>query len=122
MAVIAQNHAMHAALIALDEASYHPRLGATPGVALVLFGSPACGACRGAEARLPAAAPPGTPLFKVDVQRATGLARSFEIFHLPTLFLYLDGRFHARLDCEVTAPALARALSRALAQPAQEEP
>jgi hypothetical protein len=38
------------------------------------------------------------------------------------LFLYREGRFHARLDCEVSAPALAEALERALAQPAQEEP
>lgn len=113
---------MSQAPIALDEASYHPRLGATIGPALVLFSSPACGTCRVVESRLPQAVPAGTALFKVDVQQATALARAFEIFHLPTLFLYLDGQFHARLDCEVTAPALAAALDQALAQPAQEEP
>lgn len=109
-------------LIPLDESSYHPRLAQTSGIALVLFGSPACGTCRVIEGRLPEAAPVGTLLFKVDVQRATALAREFEIFHLPALFLYSHGHFHARLDCEVSASALGAALARALAQPAQEEP
>ncbi len=112
----------HARLLSLDEASYHPRLAATPGVALVLFSSPACGTCRVVEKRLPDAAPAHAALFKVDVQRATALARAFEIFHLPDLFLYRDGHFHARLGCEVSAPALAAAMERALALPAQEEP
>lgn len=106
----------------LDESSYHRRLAVTPGIALVLFGSPGCGACRAAEQRLPVAAPPGTALFKVDVQRATALARAFDIFHLPDLFLYRNGRFHARLRCEISAPVLAAALDQALAQPAEEEP
>ncbi len=111
-----------AKLTDLDEASYHPRLAATPGLALVLFGGPDCGACRVAESRLPAAVPAGVSLFKVDVQRATALARAFDIFHLPELFLYRDGHFHARLACEISPPALAAALDRALAAPAEEEP
>lgn len=109
-------------MFALDESRYHPCLLETGGIALVLFTSPACGACRVVERRLPRAAPPGTHLFKVDVQQATGLARAFDLFHLPSLFLYRDGLFHARLDCEITAPALHAALARALAQAAEEEP
>lgn len=109
-------------MLALDESRYHPRLLETGGVAVVLFTSPACGACRVVERLLPEAVAAGTRLFKVDVQQATGLARAFEIFHLPTLFLYRDGHFHARLDCEITAPALRAAMARALALPAEEEP
>ncbi|MEW5786432.1 MAG: thioredoxin family protein [Pseudomonadota bacterium] len=109
-------------LIPLDEATYHPRLAATRGPALVLFGSPACGACRVAERHLPRAAPAGIPLFKVDVQRATGLARALDLFHLPSLLLYRDGQYHARLDCGINPDALAAALDRALSAPPQEEP
>jgi thioredoxin 1 len=112
----------HSALTSLDESSYHPRLAQTPGIAVVLFSSPACGTCRMVERRLPEAAPAGTHLFKVDVQQATALARAFEIFHLPELFLYSEGRFHARLGCEISAQALGASLDRALAQPAEEEP
>lgn len=111
-----------AVLIPLDESSYHRRLLQTPGIALVLFSSPACGTCRVVERRLLEAAPSGAHLFKVDVQRATALAREFEIFHLPALFLYDHGHFHARLDCEVSRAALGAALDRALAMPAEEEP
>ncbi|MDP2832497.1 MAG: thioredoxin family protein [Pseudomonadota bacterium] len=109
-------------MLALDESRYHPRLLETGGIALVLFTSPSCGTCRVVEKRLPLAVPAGTHLFKVDVQKSTGLARAFDIFHLPTLVLYRDGHFHARLDCEVTPPALHAALAQALAGPAEEEP
>jgi thioredoxin 1 len=120
---IDQNHAMTPQpLIPLDETSYYRRLAETPGIALVLFGSPACGTCRVVERRLPEAAPASATLFKVDVQRATALARAFEIFHLPGLLLYSDGKFHARLGCEVSVSSLGAALDRALAQPAEEEP
>jgi thioredoxin-like negative regulator of GroEL len=106
----------------LDESRYHPTLLETGGIALVLFTSASCGTCRVVERRLPVAAPTGSHLFKVDVQQATGLARAFEIFHLPTLLLYRDGHFHARLACEISAPALQAELARALAGPAEEEP
>lgn len=106
----------------LDEFTLHRRLAATPGPALVLFTSPTCGTCRVVERRLPEAAPPAISVFKVDVQAAQALARAFDVFHLPALFLFVDGHFHARLDCQVTPTELRRALDAALAEPAQEEP
>jgi len=106
----------------LDESIYYPQLAQTNGLALVLFTSPACGTCRVVERHLPASAPPAAQLFKVDVQVASALARAFEVFHLPTLFLYVDGRYHARLNCEVTPAKLSAAIEHALLQPAEEEP
>jgi thioredoxin 1 len=106
----------------LDESIYHQRLMQTRGLALVLFSSPTCGTCRVVEQRLPVSAPAGTQLFKVDVQVASALARAFDVFHLPSLFLYHDGHYHARLDCEVTTSALQRAIELALQSPAEEEP
>lgn len=123
LARIQQNGAMtQPAMISLDESTYHRCLMHTPGIALVLFSSPACGTCRIVEQRLPRAAPEGVSLFRVDVQQATALARAFDIFHLPALLLYQDGHFHARLESEISVQALAVALDRALASPAQEEP
>ena len=109
-------------MVVLDESRYHPMLLELGGIALVLFTSPSCGSCRVVEQRLPLAVPAGTHLFKVDVQHATGLARAFDIFHLPSLLLYRDGHFHARLDCEVSASALRVELARVLDGPAEEEP
>lgn len=105
----------------LDEFTYHHRLDRQPGTALVLFSSPTCGTCRQVERLLPAAAGE-VALFRVDVQQSPGLARAHEVFHLPTLFLYRDGHYHARLDCEVTPASLRRSMAEALARPAEEEP
>lgn len=107
---------------ALDEFDYHRRLSNRPGPSLVLFSSPTCGTCRNVERRLPEAAPAGMPLFHVDVQLSPGLAKAMEVFHLPTLFLYQNGDFHARLDVPVSPEALRPAIDRALAAPAEEEP
>ncbi|OYY92419.1 MAG: hypothetical protein B7Y41_15975 [Hydrogenophilales bacterium 28-61-23] len=106
----------------LDESTYHRHLAQTRALALVLFTGPDCGTCRVVERNLPESAPPDTQLFKVDVQVASALARAFEVFHLPTLFLYVDGHYHARLNCQVTPPALRAAIEHALQQPAEEEP
>ena len=106
----------------LDESTYYRYLAQTRGLALVLYSSPECGTCRIVEQRLPASAPVDAVLFKVDVQVASALARAFDVFHLPTLFLYLDGHYHARLNCEVTPAALRSAIDHALRQSAEEEP
>jgi thioredoxin 1 len=106
----------------LDESTYYRQLAQTRALALVLFTSPACGTCRVVERHLPASAPPDAQLFKVDVQIASALARAFEVFHLPTLLLYVDGIYHARLNCEVTPAALRSAIDHAVQQPAEEEP
>jgi thioredoxin 1 len=106
----------------LDESSYYRRLAGVQGLSLVLFSSQSCGTCRVVERQLPLGAPPETNLFKVDVQVASALARAFEVFHLPTLLLYHDGHYHARLNCPVTPPALRAAIELALRQPPEEEP
>lgn len=120
---IAQNRTMsQSTMHPLDEAAYYRQLAQTRGLALVFFTSPACGSCRALERQLPLSAPPEARLFKVDVQVATSLARAFDVFHLPTLFLYVDGHYHARLNCEVTRERLRAAIERVLQQPAEEEP
>mgnify|MGYP001138005293 CR=1 FL=1 len=106
----------------LDEFNYHPRLTATDGLAVVMFSSPTCGTCRQVERLLPTASPPAIKLFHVDVQRNLGLARAFDLFHLPALFLYRNGHYHARLNTDVTPTGLRQAIDRALAAPAEEEP
>ena len=61
-------------------------------------------------------------LFEVDVSEATGVARYFDIFHLPTLYLYRDGHFHAELQCEASMPAIRQTAIELLAAPGQDEP
>jgi thioredoxin 1 len=107
----------------LAEGEFHARLAATFGTAVVLFSAPACGSCRIWKQLLPRTlAGLVSALYEVDVSEATGVARYFGIFHLPTLYLYRDGHFHAELQCEARREAIQQAVLRLLAAPAQDEP
>lgn len=107
----------------LAEGEYHRRLAATPGVAVVLFSAPHCGACRAWRQLLPPAlAGVADSFHEVDVSEATGVARYFGIFHLPTIYLYLAGRFHAELQCAAQRDLIRETARRLLAAPAQDEP
>jgi thioredoxin 1 len=107
----------------LAEGAFHARLAANAGVAVVLFSAPACGSCRVWKQLLPLAlAGMVSALYEVDVSEATGMARYFSIFHLPTLYLYRDGQFHAELQCEARREAIQQTVLSLLAAPAQDEP
>ena len=107
----------------LNEGDFHARLAATAGIAVVVFSAPACGACRVWKKLLSQAlSGMANALYEVDVSEATGVARYFGIFHLPTLYLYRDGQFHAELQCEARPEAIRRAVQQALVAPAQDEP
>jgi thioredoxin-like negative regulator of GroEL len=111
------------AFLRLAEGDFHACLAAAPGIAVVLFSAPHCGACRAWKRLLPDALSGLTrALFEVDVSEATGVARCFGIFHLPTVYLYRDGRFHAELQCEARQKAILQAVQSLLAAPAQDEP
>ena len=71
---------------------------------------------------LPLALDTASALYEVDVSEATGVAHYFGIFHLPTVYLYRDGQFHAELQCEARGEAIRKAVRGLLAAPAQEEP
>ncbi|RXZ44129.1 thioredoxin domain-containing protein [Crenobacter cavernae] len=107
----------------LDEFGYHATTSANPGVALVLFGQPHCGACKAAKARLPLQLPDTVAtLFDVDVAVSGALAHEFELFHLPALALYKNGAFHAWVNAPLEASTLAEQIHLALDAPAAEVP
>jgi thioredoxin-like negative regulator of GroEL len=107
----------------LAEGEFHARLAASSGIAVALFSAPHCGACQAWKQLLPRAlAGVADAFFEVDVSEATGVARYFDIFHLPTIYLYRNGRFHAELQCGARCDAILHAAQRLLAAPAQEEP
>lgn len=111
------------AFIPLTEFDFHPALARSEGPVLVMFSAPGCGACRKAEKLLPGAtAGVASALYKVDVQQNMGLARAYEVFHLPALFLFVDGHYHAQISSELTPPKMRMALETALALAPQEEP
>jgi thioredoxin-like negative regulator of GroEL len=108
---------------ALDEFGFDHVLADTAGTALVMFGQPACGACRGWQRQLPLwLANTALRLFYVDVARAQALANRFELFQLPAFVLYRYGEFHCRFAAPFQEDAVRAALAAALLAPAEEEP
>ena len=88
-----------------------------------MFGRQGCGACRQAYLRVPAlAAGEVDRLVHLDADVCGGLLREFEVFHLPALFLFRAGHFHAPLHAALAAPGFARAIACAYAAPAREAP
>lgn len=107
----------------VHEGDFHNTVGQWPGRTLLLFGQPGCGACRRAEAVVPAALAGVVQHFvKIDTAAQAALAREFDVFHLPAMHLYIDGRYHAPLHCELTTEALRAAVVRAACAPAAEAP
>ena len=107
----------------LTEFDFHPRLAASPGVALVMFSGPHCGACKRLEKHLPEWLGSRVGhLYKIDAQRSTALARAYEVFHLPSLFVFVNGHYHGPLHAEAAPAPMAAALENLLAEAAHEEP
>lgn len=106
----------------LDQFDFHHRLAQTQGPALILFTAPACGSCKRLRRALTQEAWPEIHLFEVDASRDLALTREFDLFHLPALFLYMDGRFHAEIQAEADGGAIRKAVAAALCAPAQEAP
>ena len=108
----------------LDDFDFHTRLADQPGVALVMFTRPACSACRH-WAQLLAEwhrQHPEHAVYEVDVEQNMALAREFDIFHLPSLHLYVDGEYHAELQSEARLPKLQAAIATALSAGPREAP
>ncbi|OBS08548.1 thioredoxin family protein [Acidihalobacter prosperus] len=108
----------------LTQFDFHHRLAETPGTALVLFTAPGCGACRRMRAALAALAPehPEWRIFEVDAGQDLALTREFEVFHLPGLFLYRGGRYHAALEVASIPARVEAAVDALSAQPPEEAP
>ncbi len=105
------------------EGDFHQTVARWLGPTLVLFGQAGCGACQRAVSLVPQAQSAGVPhLLWIDAAEQAGLAREFEVFHLPALHLFIDGRYHAPINCELTVAALRTAVAAAMAAPAVEAP
>lgn len=93
-------------------------------MSLVYFTSPGCGACRHLRALFENHAETFSRfnLFEVDAQQDMALTREFEVFHLPSLFLFKNGEFHAQIHSEPLPQSLMAAVETALAAEPQEAP
>jgi thioredoxin 1 len=112
------------AIATLDQFDFHHRIDDTPGPALVLFQTPGCASCRHWKRLLAdyARLYGNVTLYQVDVQRDMALAHEFGLFHLPALFLYINGQFHCEFRSEARMGSLHTALDAAIGAPPEEAP
>ncbi len=108
----------------LVDDNFYDTLHTSHGVCLVIFTSVGCASCRAWKEVLMnyLAIDPDIVIFEVDAHESMALANEYEIFHLPALFLFRDGKFHCELHCEANKERIQQAIQQALQAPAQEEP
>lgn len=102
-----------------DDHGFYRFAVAQPGPLGVLFTAPACGACKHVRALLEGLELP-YPFVEVDAASSPGLVAEHEVFHLPALFLYVDGDLHREISAEATASSLLAAITEAPSLPPTE--
>lgn len=108
----------------LNELEFYSALGDTAGPSVVFFTKPGCSACRLWQRLLDELLQQRHDIhvYQIDAEQNMGLAHEYELFHLPALFLFLNGEFHCALQAEARLPHLIAAIDAALAAPAEEAP
>ena len=111
-------------IASLNDLNYHHTLMDTSGAVLVYFTAPNCGTCRSLKLALTQylERAEGVAVFEVDAVHNGGLINEFGIFHLPTLYMYLNGEFHADLQCFAMPDAIQQAVDKAVSLSPEEEP
>ncbi len=125
-------------IIALDDLNFFEVLATTHGVVLVFFTAPSCGACRQLKLVLSKMIAENATFqvfevdavhngglvnaLEVDAVHNGGLVNALEVFHLPAMFLYVNGRYHRAIHCEALPQRIQQAIDIALLLPAEEEP
>lgn len=108
----------------IDETQFYAVLGETPGIALVFFTRHGCGSCRAWKQLLQQFSMQrhDIHIFELDAEKSMGLVNEYEIFHMPALYLFMNGEYHCELQAEAAVHSLSQAIHDALEQPAHEAP
>ena len=112
----------------LDEFNIHRVLSEKEGVSLVFFSGPHCASCHHLKQLLNTEFQQFTQhfsnfsAFEIKADKAAALVNEFGVFHLPSLYLYRDGKFHCELQSEAIPSKIIEAIEAALLKPAEEEP
>ena len=108
----------------LNDADFYSVIQASHGASIVFFTSEGCNSCKYWKTLLGqvAARRPTLHVYEVDAQQSMGLTQEYEVFHLPALFVFVNGHYHAPLQCEARLDTITQALDHILAAPAQDAP
>ena len=112
------------AIQTLTQFDFYAEIEATKGLSLVYFSAIACSSCKHLTQVLSKLreTESGLSIFKVDAQQDQALVKEYEVFHLPALFLFQNGQYHAEIQSEARANSILQAINNACQQPAEEAP
>ena len=108
----------------LNDHEFYSTLGETAGPSIIFFTKPGCSSCNlwkrllGELLQLR----DNIHIFEIDAEQNMALSHEYELFHLPAMFLFVDGEFHCELQSEARLINLQVALDVALSSPAEEAP
>ena len=107
----------------LDQYNFHHRISEMSGRTVVFFTSPDCGACRAARFALSTLREKSDlQVYEVDAVMNPALTNEFGFFHLPSLYLYINGNYHAQIQSEANPDSLTHVIETLSTMPAEEEP
>ena len=108
----------------ISEFDFYAQLAKQSGLLLLVFTAPDCRICRVMKGLLREyeLIRDDLQVWEADAVENGGLVREYEVFHLPALFLFRDGRYWRPVETEARAPALHRAVEDALALSPLEPP
>lgn len=108
----------------LDDESFYTHLETTRGLSVVFFTSHGCASCRRWQElfREFLTLYDDVQICAVDAQASMALTRAYEVFHLPSLFLFIDGQYHRALQPHASINSLREAIDQAIILQAEDEP
>ena len=107
----------------LESFEFHHELEMQAGTSLVMFTGESCGSCRAWKQLLISYQKQhAITLYEIDAGKDMALVNEFDVFHLPAMFLYAQGRYHSPLQCEAKLPVLEQAIHDCLQADAREMP
>lgn len=108
----------------LDELGFYYTLTESSGISLIFFTTPSCSSCKAWRELLQryARRQDEITLFEVNAEESSALTNEYDVFHLPALFLFIDGDYHCELQCEADFDKLSATIQTALAAPAEDSP
>ena len=108
----------------LTQFDLHHRISENNTATLIYFSTSSCASCRHLKAVLAQlhAQRPDWLIYEVDAQTDMALTQEFEVFHLPSLFLFFNGQFHQEIQAEARVSSIISAIDTALNEPAHEAP
>ena len=108
----------------LSQFNFHHKISENSATTLVFFSAKSCSSCRHLKEILALLQiqRPKWLIYEVDAQTDMALTQEFEVFHLPSLFLFYKKQFHQEIQAEARVPSIITAIEVALQEPAHEAP